>query len=286
MRPVFRDSCVQQVFEQSGFVVLPILSAKLLEDLSNFLNKHKFSGQNAFYTSTDLNDINFRRDGDLAIRAAFLSAGLDQWVDRYELFFSSFIIKSPCSAGDSTVALHADWSIHDETSHYALTLWFPLQDVDVMNGCMHVLPGSHLKMQRIRGVGIPERYRRHRDLFKWSDLVPIPMRAGQVLCYHNALLHASPPNLTNQIRAACLVPCYPSEVNPVLYYKSFWSVPGQIKAYPVSLDFFSRYDKRSRPDGLPVANRIRYTAPRYSRSEFLNYRTSRSFHVDETYFDR
>ncbi len=272
MKSVFQDFSVQRAYEEYGFVILPFFSNEGLDRLAQFFREETIQEARAFYTSTDLNEPSFRLSGDQRIRNEVRRAGIEFIVDGYSELFGSFIVKQPAEMGDSTVDLHSDWSIQDETRHYALTLWFPLQDVDVQNGCMHVVPGSHRKIQRIRGVGIPEPYRKYRSLFQFKDLVALPMKKGQVLCYHNALLHASPPNSSSEQRLACLVACHPKSVQPVLYYQRYWRLRTPVQQYAVNRNFFAAYDKRSRPAALTLAGSQTYVVPRLSRFDFLNFR--------------
>ncbi len=271
MQPVFSDAAVQRAFQAYGFVVLPLFSESAADRLAAFFHEQAIHDDRPFYTSTDLRQREFRQLGDERIRGEVAQAGMERVAPGYEPFFASYIVKQPVSTGDSTVDLHADWSIHDETASDALTLWIPLQDVDEANGCMHVIPGSHRWVQRIRGVGIPEPYRRHRPLLGWADLHPIPMKKGEVLFYHNALLHASPPNTTNSARLACLVACHPADTTPVLYYQRFWRLRTPVQRYGLSREFFATYDKRSKPAQNPIPGSLSYRPPRISRSEFLNF---------------
>jgi hypothetical protein len=271
MQPLFHDPALQRAFEENGFAVLPFFKAEALNRLRVFFEAQAIRESRAFYTSTDLDRRDFRLAGDALIREELAQAGMDRLVSGYEPFFASYIVKQPVSAGDSTVDLHADWSIQDETRHQALTLWFPLQDVDADNGCMHVIPGSHRKVQRIRGVGIPEPYRAYRSLVSFRDLHPLPMKVGEVLCYHNALLHASPPNTTALPRLACLVACHPRGVQPLLYYQRFWRLRSPVQRYALNPEFLATYDKRSRPERLKFLGAESYRPPRISRRDFLNF---------------
>lgn len=82
-----------------------------------------------------------------------------------------------------------------------LTVWSPLAEVDEENGCLMVIPRSHVEVLRHcagesgspASGGIPT-----------SDLpaepVPVPMKAGSVLLMHRQTPHAALPNRTDRIR--------------------------------------------------------------------------------------
>jgi ectoine hydroxylase-related dioxygenase (phytanoyl-CoA dioxygenase family) len=79
-----------------------------------------------------------------------------------------------------------------------VSCWLTLDDVDVDNGAMHLLPGSHLAaMGHERGdvlldAGTPNPAE--------SRVVPLP--AGGALFHHCQTLHFTPPNRTDRQRRA------------------------------------------------------------------------------------
>jgi ectoine hydroxylase-related dioxygenase (phytanoyl-CoA dioxygenase family) len=90
-------------------------------------------------------------------------------------------------------------------SYHALGAWMPLDDVDVDNGCLWFLPGSH------RGGVLPHRHVGDDpavhllelvDEIDTSAAVPVPMRAGAVSFHHPRTLHSSRPNTTDRMRRA------------------------------------------------------------------------------------
>jgi hypothetical protein len=81
-----------------------------------------------------------------------------------------------------------------------LTVWFPLNDATVENGCLQVIPGSH-RSELIahcpteKGVAIPEPF------LPAAHAVPLPMRPGSVLLMTQRTVHSSLDNLTHdQVR--------------------------------------------------------------------------------------
>ena len=79
-----------------------------------------------------------------------------------------------------------------------LTVWFPMVDATVENGCLQVVPGSHkngLDMHCFTKTskGIP-------DDFVGDVRVPLPMKVGDVLFMNKLTRHGSLPNLSEDIR--------------------------------------------------------------------------------------
>jgi ectoine hydroxylase-related dioxygenase (phytanoyl-CoA dioxygenase family) len=85
----------------------------------------------------------------------------------------------------------------DETE--MLTVWFPLLDATVENGCLEVVPYSHhdgLLQHCLTGPGlhIPDKF------FRVAEAVPQPMKRGDILLLHRLTCHASLSNNSNDIR--------------------------------------------------------------------------------------
>ena len=76
-----------------------------------------------------------------------------------------------------------------------LTVWFPLNEATVGNGCLQVIPRSHLgdliaHCPTQKGVAIPE------PLISTQQAVPLPMRPGSVLLMTSRTVHSSLDNVT------------------------------------------------------------------------------------------
>jgi ectoine hydroxylase-related dioxygenase (phytanoyl-CoA dioxygenase family) len=96
----------------------------------------------------------------------------------------------------------------------ALTAWVPFEDVDVDNGCMWMVPGSHRWGTRL-GHLLAERQRREVSGFgdlppveppnasePWSGAQPRPVRLGGVHFHHCLTWHGSPTNRSEGPRRA------------------------------------------------------------------------------------
>ena len=78
-----------------------------------------------------------------------------------------------------------------------LTVWFPLTDASVEQGCLRVLPGSHktgLQHHCWVPIGLEARG------VDFEPGIPIPMQAGDVLFMHRLTCHGSLPNVSDSIR--------------------------------------------------------------------------------------
>ena len=80
-----------------------------------------------------------------------------------------------------------------------LTVWLPILDATVENGCLEVVPGSHRTGLALHcdtgntGIEIPEKH-------LGPDRVALPMKPGDVLFMHKLTMHHSLPNLSDTVR--------------------------------------------------------------------------------------
>ena len=77
-----------------------------------------------------------------------------------------------------------------------LTIWMPISEATIENGCLQVLPRSHRgeivpHCPQEKGLGIPEK------LLATEQAVPLPMRPGSALLMTSRTVHSSLDNVTD-----------------------------------------------------------------------------------------
>ena len=86
----------------------------------------------------------------------------------------------------------------DTDPYFMLTVWVPIVDATLENGCLAVLPGSHKYGLRQHaytpGLNVPEE---ERPPIKSK---PLPVPAGGLILFHNYTLHHALPNESDEIR--------------------------------------------------------------------------------------
>ncbi|MCA1595842.1 MAG: phytanoyl-CoA dioxygenase family protein [Chloroflexi bacterium] len=113
-------------------------------------------------------------------------------------------------------ALHGDevpW--HQDNGYWklepagAVSLWIALDDADEENGCMRVVPGSHLA-----GLAGHQRAGQYIAQLKAdadeSLAVPVPLPAGSGMFHHCLTLHSTKPNRTPRQRRAWVMHYIPA----------------------------------------------------------------------------
>jgi phytanoyl-CoA hydroxylase len=105
---------------------------------------------------------------------------------------------------------HQDDAYYAETtpSDTRMSVWVPLHDSDKDNGCLWVVPQSHtwgLQAWRQEGEGYCNRALQPPDDFDFSQAVPVPAKAGDVLLFSALLWHSSQGNRSERLRRAFIV---------------------------------------------------------------------------------
>lgn len=94
-----------------------------------------------------------------------------------------------------------------------VTCWLALDDADVDNGCIWVIPGSHRHGTQPHHAGAgPFRV----GLDGGEDGVPVPVRRGDVLVFSSLIMHRSGPNTTDRHRRAWIIQFCPGHARSAL----------------------------------------------------------------------
>ena len=112
--------------------------------------------------------------------------------EEVDVFGASHLVKP--FGNKSKFACHQDSSIVNEPDNFSINAWMPLTDVNRLNGCIWMLPGSHIlpNFRRIAGQGPFVLEDIQKDL--WKKMIPIPVKAGDVILFHRSILHGSSRN--------------------------------------------------------------------------------------------
>lgn len=115
-----------------------------------------------------------------------------------------------------------DW--HQDATYWGLipsitaTAWYAVDDSDEENGCMRVIPGTHLGGIREHGTSTEEG-----NLLSVNQRVPVtseeeqsvialPLKAGEISIHDGALIHGSLPNRSTRRRCGLTLRYIPTSV--------------------------------------------------------------------------
>ncbi len=114
--------------------------------------------------------------------------------ENVQLHHSKMLVKPPEKG--AAFPLHQDYPYFPHARHSMLAASVHLDDSDMENGCLCVIPGSH-KLGPLPHVG--SYYLDHHE-YPLSKATPCPARAGDVLFFNYLTIHGSDINRSTRVR--------------------------------------------------------------------------------------
>ena len=251
-------------FRRDGVVKLQLFDDSEVQELWKIFNKYKPEIPDGFYSFTFLPDENFKKSMSDDITAIFRNRINAHFKD-YKILGGNFLVKSPGDKGE--MITHQDWSVVDELKFWAITIWCPLQDVNVKNGALQFLGGSHTAFkQTFRAPTLPQPIENIHHLVS-PRLEQFSLNAGEAVAFSHNIFHASPPNRTNDLRVATTLGLIPKDENLCFY---FYNESEKLEKLDVGDDFFLRYyDFSQKPPWAKIVDEFEYTPSVITDEEFL-----------------
>ena len=140
---------------------------------------------------------------DLITEPRIIDVAADLLGDSVVLRHSHLFAKLP---GDpKQVSWHQDASYWPLTPSRVVSAWLAIDDTDVENSAMRVIPGSHLNAQLAFHDSIEDEnnvlFQTVRDAEDWGrPPVDLEMKAGQISLHSDWILHGSEPNRSDRRR--------------------------------------------------------------------------------------
>ena len=278
MRNIFKNSELQKQFDKDGFVVLPLLESNEVNKLLDYYKNQNFDNkiEAGFHISLDNQNQDLVKEVGSKIKEVLVPKTTDL-LDDCKVFTASYVIKEP--GLQNIVPPHQDWTFVDESQFCSATIWTALVDVTEKNGALGVIRGSHKIFDHKRSSPSPQSKSPLSDhiftLFPFVEV--IEMKAGESLIFNNSLIHASPPNLSDQARIAVGIGITQSEAQLNHFYQNPTS--GKLEEFVVDEDFYTwfnnkrlsnLFDEEKSPDGLKKTGEIEREVPDLSKEEMEN----------------
>jgi ectoine hydroxylase-related dioxygenase (phytanoyl-CoA dioxygenase family) len=116
-----------------------------------------------------------------------------------------------------SVPWHQDASYWPLSPARTVTAWIAIDDVDVENAAMHIIPRSHnkghLKWKETEGPAVLQQ--EIENVGQYGKPEPIELKAGQISLHADMIVHGSQPNRSARRRCGLTVRYCPPEVEPV-----------------------------------------------------------------------
>lgn len=187
---------------RDGYTVMPFIDPGTVSELRGiYAVHHGWSGE-GFEPDLNNPDTEYRHRVSAEI-ARVLEERASALFVRHRPFLRVFLCKWPGEGSD--LYIHRDWMYTDERHGVrTFVVWVALQDITEHNGPLQVVPGTHLLDPMLRGTDLNASWLAHQDVLA-DRMVQVTARAGDALIFDNQLIHASPPNHTDEPRLVTAV---------------------------------------------------------------------------------
>lgn len=106
----------------------------------------------------------------------------------------------------------------DANSNPVITVWIPMVDATMENGCLHIKPRTHqkrvLKWHQETYSGTGYTALKEEQLGK-TKTVALPVKAGSAILFNDRCLHMSTPNNSNEVRWSVDLRYQPTDQDPM-----------------------------------------------------------------------
>lgn len=276
LHPTFTDPQWEATFRRQGYVVLPFLEASHIAGILDTFHGLRPSdsyrgwqetalGRQSFHVTFFDPDPHYRQQVFALVRDIFQPFATKR-LAHHRMVQGNVFIKPP---RQGFVFPHQNLTITQEDHFRSISLWCPLQDTHHENGTLYVLPGSHHGFLRYRNTHI---------LWPWIDafmdhgpaepyLVPLEVKAGEVVVLDDRIVHVSPQNHTDSPRWVLHALWLP-ETAPLRYY-DVEGHPPRVAEYAVEEDFWQMHAPGTHPTGLRRVALHPYHEPHYTTEELI-----------------
>lgn len=157
-----------------------------------------------------------RHQGIVDVLSQITGAHLPEWDGATKCMQSMLFFKPPGLQGQ---AWHQDERFIPTRDRSLVGAWIAVDDADIENGCLWVLPGSHRTGQlfETRDHGQPDLFDPTDESFGFDDAgaQPVEVSAGTVVFFNGYLLHRSLPNRSADRPRMALVNHYMNAWSPL-----------------------------------------------------------------------
>ncbi len=261
--PIVKNEALNRQLIEKGFIVLPFLNNKEVEQLRNiYFSHHADSTIEGFYVSSHAKSWEELMNISDKIKE-IVAPNIDKHFQHVQKIGGTFIVKAP----DETNILHPhqDWRIVDEDKYRSFTIWMALQDTTDENGAMYVLLGSHEWIRGYRHITIPSVYGKIYEL-TWQYMQPIHLKAGEAVVFDHALVHASKPNVSNALRIAAIH----TILSEGATFRICCNNNGVVEEYECPSGYYVKPEARNSPHHLPKIKDTDFKMVQLDEKAFLS----------------
>jgi len=108
----------------------------------------------------------------------------------------------------------------DANANPVITVWIPLVDATLENGCLHLIPRTHKTRvltygsESYSGTAYLEIEKEHVEKRK-KEVIALPLEAGSAVLFNDRLIHSSTPNNSDHVRWSVDLRYQPTSQDPM-----------------------------------------------------------------------
>lgn len=150
-----------------------------------------------------------------------------------------------------SVPWHQDASYWPLTPARTVTVWLAIDDADVENACMHVIPGTHRngQMPWENTTDPAVLNQKIMNIEQYGKPIPFELKAGQISLHADMIAHGSAPNTSDRRRCGLTIRYCPPSVRTI---NSGWAANAIICR---GSDPSGQWQHQSRPQGDDLSAR-------------------------------
>jgi hypothetical protein len=267
-KEIFTNADYQKEFDKKGYVKIQLLSDSAVKKLLSFYESkvelHN-SCKNFFRSTSDSNNSELIRETDEIIRSVFINEA-SHLFKNLDVFLCNFLIKE--SGLNTETPPHQDVTFVDESKHFSVGIWSPLQDVGYKEGNLLFVNNSHNFMNTLRvNPHYPWAYDNVSHLIKKCS-VPVPLKAGEAVVFNHAIIHWAKANISKKTRVSIVVGAQSSGSELYHYFMEDMNSNNKIELFKMDRNSLIDLKKDLRPENAPLLNIISYNFPRITKKEF------------------
>ncbi len=232
---IIRSDTLRETIHENGYTIESNIGAENVKKLyALYKELHHFDApQGGNFYSLYSDDIAYRKKVHDAI-GEVLYLVYDTLFTDYKSVINSFIIKVPGPQSEFT--LHQDSTGLDETKFSSLSIWIPLQDTNMENGTLCMVPKTHRFFYPYRGISFASPFQHFENVLR-TYLVPLDLKAGDIVLFDNRTVHYSHLNKSNADRVVVMSGLYPTVANIEMCYRDESKKDSPIEIYEMEEDF-------------------------------------------------
>jgi hypothetical protein len=266
---MFRDGAEKAFFLKKGYTTFSLLNRSQIDAARNVFSEFKtahhqhtdkFKGTGWLSDAGQIDAINKKLH-------AVISPALNKKFQDFQLLGYNFLLKE--RGADSAVPPHQDWTYVDESRFFSMNIWIALEDSSIENGCLFIIPYSHLLGNYLRSSpSYPVPFGSIIDFVAWFKK-PIPLKAGECICFSNKTIHGSYPNLGNTNRLAVVTTLYPEKASLLHYYIHDTQNPEAVTEYEIEKKEFLTLKRGLPPSTYIRSRQVRTQYKRITKPRFI-----------------